>query len=987
MVRSLLAGVLCLAAPLAAARAGGRVSFNRDIRPIMSDTCFRCHGPDQSTRMAGLRLDLREEALKRTATGVIPIVPGKPEESAVVARVFATSAAKLMPPKYSHKELTEDQKQTIRQWVAEGAEYEGHWSYMPIRRPAVPAVENAPTPIDAFIRARLAEAGLKPSPEADRRTLLRRVSLDLTGIPPTPEEIRAFLADASPNAYEKVVDRLIASKRYAEKQAMHWLDAVRYADTAGFHGDNPYPVWPYRDWVLTAIDANMPFDQFTREQLAGDLLPNATRSQRIASTYNRLNRVSAEGGVQPKEYLAKYGADRVRTTSSVWLGMTTGCAECHDHKFDPILARDFYSMKAFFADILETGLVPDRGPKAWGAQLLIATPEQETRLAAAKARLDLAERKLNETAGKRLATAHEWKWLRQRPTAASAKNGTVLRVYNDEPVEATYDSKGSLVTEKVPGDGLVLASGPNPDNEVFTVRLRPGEGAWTALSIEAVQDDSLPGARVARGADRFVLSEVEIESAGAPVPASLAVTTMTNATPDLPAMAAIDGDPRTGWGQKTYGGSGNPLLIAVFANPVRTSAAQEITVRLRFEDDIRRAVAGRLRFALSQAEVPAELLPVWREHARAEAEYGLLESSIPRVLAVERTEPEPVRILPRGNFLDESGDVVEPAPPAFLNNLKLDRRATRLDLAEWIVSRGNPLTARVWVNRMWRQFFGTGLSKVLDDLGSQGEWPTHPELLDWLAAEFQEDWDMKRLNKTIVMSAAYRQASSGNAEAERKDPDNRLLARQSRFRVDAETVRDIALAVSGLLSEKFGGPSVRPAQPDGFLAALNFPKREYYTSRGEDQYRRGLYTHWQRTFLHPSLAAFDAPTREECAVNRVNSNTPLQSLVLLNDPIYVEASRVFAENILAKGGPTLAAQLDWAFERATGRLPGAEERSVLARLHAESLAEFSRSPRSAAALANAGEAPHAAKAGPVRTAAMTNVARAILNLSETITRN
>lgn len=988
MLRFASLAVLCLTAPLSAARVADRVSFNRDIRPIMSDTCFRCHGPDKSTRMAGLRLDLRDEAIKKTASGVTPIVPGRPEESAIIARVFSTNAAKIMPPKHAHKDLTDEQKETIKRWVAEGAEYEGHWSYVPIRRPAPPPVAGAATPVDAFILARLADAGLKPSPEAGRRTLLRRVTLDLTGLPPSLAELNAFLADKSPGAYEKVVDRLLASKRYAEKQAMHWLDAVRYGDTAGFHGDNPYPAWPYRDWVLNAIDANMPFDQFTREQLAGDLLPDATRSQRIAAAYNRMNRVSAEGGLQPKEYIAKYGADRVRTTSAVWLGMTTGCAECHDHKFDPILAKDFYSMKAFFADIKETGLVPDRGPKAWGTQMLIATPEQETRLAAAKARLDLAERRLTEVAETRMAATQDWKWEPQRPTAATAKNGTTLRIYNDELVDSTYDSKGSLVNEKKPGDGLILATGANPDNETFTVTLRPGAGSWTALAVEAVQDESLPGARVARGADRFVLSEVEVDAAGRRVSPDFAVTTMINATPDLPAIAVIDGDPNTGWGQRSYGGGqGNPLLIVHFEQPLTTSAVQDVTVRLRFDSETRRAVAGRIKLALSKVETPTELAAAWRNYARAEGEFNLMESAIPRVLTVEAVDPETVRILPRGNFLDESGEVVAPAVPVFLNTAPLWRRATRLDLAEWIVAEENPLTARVYVNRAWRQFFGTGISKVLDDLGSQGEWPTHPELLDWLAAEFQEGWDMKKLAKTIVMSATYRQSSNGNPEAERKDPGNRLLARQSRFRVDAEVVRDIALSVSGLLNEEFGGPSVRPKQPDGYLAALNFPKRDYATSRGENQYRRGLYTHWQRTFLHPSIAAFDAPTREECTVNRTSSNTPLQALVLLNDPIYVEASRVFAESVLTKGGVALNAQLDWAFERALARKPTAKERLVLSNLHAASLAEFTKAPKSAVAVASAGEAPGASKASAPRVAAMTNVARAILNLSETITRN
>jgi PAS domain-containing protein len=664
-----------------------------------------------------------------------------------------------------------------------------------------------------------------------------------------------------------------------------------------------------------------------------------------------------------------------------------GCAECHDHKFDPVLTKDFYSMKAFFADIEETGLVPDRGLKAWGTQLLLAPPDVETRLTALKARWEAAAARRERIAGKKTAQNAEWKWEPQRPSAASSRNGSVLRVYNDEPVETTLERSGSLVTEKTPGDGLVMATGPLPDNDIYSITLKPGEGVFTALLLEAVQEESLPGNRMARGADRFVLSEVELDAGASKVALDFAVTTAQVPSDDLPAMAAIDGDSRTGFGLRMPSGGRNQLIV-YFQTPVKLAQPDTITVRLRFESEIRRALLGRMRFSLSRMQPAADLRDVWREAEKAEAAYFLLKASVPHVMSVEqKTEMEVSRVLPRGNFLDDSGEIVEPAIPAFLGKLDTGgRKATRLDLANWLVSRENPLTARVYVNRVWRQLFGTGLSKVLDDLGSQGEWPTHPELLDWLAFQFQDTWDMKRLMKTIVMSQTYRQASTGNAGAETKDPGNRLLARQNRFRVDAETVRDIALAASGLLVEKFGGPSVKPVQPEGYLAALNFPKRDYSESRAGDLYRRGLYTHWQRTFLHPSLAAFDAPTREECVVNRSGSNTPLQALVLLNDPIYIEASRVFAQNILASGGVGLRAQLDWAFERALARLPTVKERQLLIRLHAASLAEFTAKPKQAAELISIGEAPRT-KAAAVELAAMTNVARAILNLSETITRN
>ncbi len=1097
-----------------AAEDNATVSFNRDIRPIFSDTCYRCHGPDKNARKAGLRLDIPEEATKQTRSGVIPIVPGKPEESEIIRRIFANDEYEVMPPKEVHKNLTPQQKETIKRWVAEGAKYEGHWSFQPVRRSTIPDVtkSKAPihNPIDAFIQDRLAREGLEPSPEADRRTLIRRVSLDLTGLPPTTQEVSAFVNDKSPGAYEKVVDRLLSSERYAEKQAMHWLDAVRYADTAGFHGDNPLPAWPYRDYALRAFRDNKPFDEFTREQIAGDLMMSASAEQMVASAYNRMNRTSAEGGLQPKEYLAKYAADRVRTTSSVWLGVTMGCAECHDHKFDPILTRDFYSMKAFFADIKETGLVPDRGRNSFGSKLAMPTEEQKRRSDELSRQVSWLRSELDEKARQLLANSPEWEkqtlqsqtagkfaWKFQRPTSAKSLRGTTLTIYDDEPLVVTVYRGGNIFTEKIRGDGLIVSSGANPDNETYTVTFKPGAGEWTALGIEVVQDESLPANRLARGADRFALTEVEAElrhgererrragdketrrqgdrgtrgQSGIRRKASLSPPLLVPLSPPLPlsfvlattdgvgeypenhAMNAIDGDSKTGWGSAYADGRGSFIALR-FAKKLHTSADSVITLRLRHDSDLRRATIGRFRVALSSAMhswpdhlaktrplagLAEDVLRALRETeekrtepqrkalieffkwsspqlepqvaqlARLEAELDLLDSQVPRVVVTETTTPAETRVLPRGNFLDDSGEVVQPAIPAVFGKLAAgNRRATRLDLADWIASRENPLTARVFVNRLWRQFFGTGLSKSLDDLGSQGEWPTHPELLDWLAAEFMHpvecgmrnaecgmkthDWDVKHIIRVIVTSHTYRQSSVPHSafripHSEERDPGNRLLSRQSRFRVDAEIVRDIALSVSGLLVEKFGGPSVKPYQPERYLAALNFPVRDYSADRGENLYRRGLYTNWQRTFLHPSLMTFDAPSREECTVNRVNSNTPLQALVLMNDPIYVEAARVFAENILKHGGRTVSAQINWAFERALSRKPTLQERRALAGLRAKSLIRFQRDPAAAKDFISAGDAPAAKGMSAPRLAAMMTVARAILNLHETITRN
>lgn len=995
---------------LAADRTPPPVSFNRDIKPIMADTCFRCHGPDKGSRMANLRLDLREEAVKPRRGGAAPIVPGDAEKSLIIARIYSAEAAKAMPPESAHRALTAAQKDLIRRWVAEGAKYEGHWAYQPVARPQVPRAghpqlpQAAPHPIDAFVDEKLGAAGLKPLGDADARTLLRRVTLDLTGLPPTVEQLNAFLNDKAPGAYERAVDRLLTSTAYAEKQAMHWLDAVRYADTAGFHGDNIFPAWPYRDWVLKAFRDNLPFDEFTRLQLAGDLMPNATADQKTASAFNRLNRVSAEGGVQPKEYLAKYGADRVRTVATVWLGSTIGCAECHDHKFDPFLSRDFYSMKAFFSDVDELGLMPDRGPEAFGAKMRLPSAEQSARMAVLEAQLAAAKRSLDMLP----RTEVDWQasdlpWKFQTPAAVRALNGAVLRVDKE----------------------VVIAGGPNPDTETYVVDLKPGAGTWNSLGLEVVEDEELPGGGHARGADRFIVTEVEAALGTAKLGFSLATSGLLSPMDGLPAMAAIDGDPQTGWGIASYQPRGGRFLALRFERPVATTADSVITVRLRQESEYRRATMGRFRLALSSryswpgtgrnktGGLPDDVIaalkvePAQRTEAqndaldrfrlwaspeataalaaigRLEAEIDVLQSQIPQVMVTRAVSPRETRVLARGNFMDESSAVVEPAIPGFLG--RLEGPATRLDLANWIVSRSNPLTARVYVNRLWREFFGFGLTRTLDDLGSQGEVPSHPELLDWLAAEFMERWDMRHMVRLIVTSKAYRRSSVATPELEAVDPDNRLLARQNRLRVDAETVRDISLSVSGLLQPRFGGPSVRPYQPDGYLAALNFPKREYSASHGDDLYRRGLYTLWQRTFLHPSTAIFDAPTREECTVNRTNSNTPLQSLVLLNDPIFVEAARVFASRLMNVAG--LDARLDRAFLLALGRAPFPQERRALTALYSSSLVRFRKSEAEAAALIHTGEAAAPANLSTPELASMTVVTRAILNLHETITRN
>lgn len=778
-MRPWLYGVACLLCCSSATRAEPTLEFNRDIRPILSNNCFLCHGPDKAGRKGDLRLDIAQDVYEDRGEGVRLIVPGKPLESELYRRLVSHDPAKKMPPAKSRKTVTPREIATIKKWIEGGGEYQKHWSLMAPRRAELPAVKNADwvrSPIDRFVLARLEQEKLKPSPEADRRTLIRRLSFDLTGLPPTPEAVDAFLADRRPDAYERLVQDLLDSPAYGERMALYWLDLVRFADTGGYHSDNHRDVTPYRDWVIEAFNRNVPYDRFTIEQLAGDLLPDAQWPQKIASGYNRLLQTTEEGGAQAKEYAAKYFADRVRNVSTVWLGLTLGCTECHNHPYDPFTTKEFYQFGAFFAD------------------------------------------------------------LQERPVGRQAQ----------------------------------------------TPILGPQEQA----KIKSVEEQ-----------------------------------------------------------------------------------------------------VGRMQQSIKKADA-AEAKKLQEEVKTLQKQKEAIEKSVPQTLISMAGAPRTIRILPRGNWLDETGEVVGPGTPASLPALKAaGERPTRLDLARWMVAPENPMTARVFANRMWMLLFGQGLSRSLDDLGSQGAWPTHPELLDWLALEFRESgWDVKALVRRIVTSNAYRQSSVAPAALRQRDPYNQLIARQGRFRLDAEMVRDNALAISGLLAPHVGGASVKPYQPAGYWRYLNFPTRDWTHDRNENQYRRGLYTYWQRTFLHPSLLAFDAPTREECTVERPRSNTPQQALVLLNDPTYVEAARAFAEKLLRKEGDDTA-RIHLAFRQALQRPATADELRVLTDLVRNHRQHYAANVKDAEAYLGVGERPVPASIAMAELAAWANVARTILNLHETITRN
>jgi hypothetical protein len=816
------------------------VDFARDVRPILSGQCFQCHGPDEKARKAKLRLDVREEAIKSGT-----IVPGKPDESELVKRICSDDPDARMPPEKSKKPaLSADQVANLKRWIGEGAKYSDHWSFAKLARPEVPHVPNPKfkirNEIDNFILYRLQQEGVNPAKEADRVTLIRRLSFDLTGLPPTPEDVRAFVNDKDPNAYEKLVDKLLAGPHYGERMAVWWLDLVRYADTIGYHSDNPMNVWPYRDYVIRAFNTNMPFDQFTIEQLAGDLLPKPTHWQRVASAYNRLLQTTEEGGAQAKEYEAKYAADRVRNFGQVWLGGTLMCAECHNHKFDPYTQADFYSVAAFFADIQEPA-VGGRGP---GTPIPMTT-DQEIGL----------------------------KRVVRNAAIAQAKLETAARVFS-ESEDAFADV-----------------------------------GTWTNLA---------PG----KGPTKVVLP------------------------PDMKAILAKPADKRS------------PAEVARLAAFARDNAPDLKADR----DAVGAANAARTAY----------------------------ENAVPRALITVSGPPRTVRVLPRGNWLDDSGPVTKPNTPGFLPPLPPlaagQGRYNRLDLARWAIAPENPLTARVTANRLWRMFFGYGIARSLEESGVQGQLPTHPELLDWLASEFKAKWDVRHLVRLIVTSGAYRQSSVETPEVRERDPMNKLFARQTRQRLDAEFIRDTALSVSGLLNPQIGGPSVKPYQPPGYWAALNFPTREWQKDTGDKVYRRGMYTHWQRSFPHPAMIALDAPSREECTCDRPKSNIPQQALVLLNDPEFVEAAKAFAVKALKDGGAGDSARVLWAFESATGRKPKLEETEVLLVLLKKHRKQFADKPEDAKKLLTVGDIAIPKDVKPEELAAWVSVCRAILNLHETITR-
>ncbi|MFN3648313.1 MAG: DUF1553 domain-containing protein [Armatimonadota bacterium] len=1015
------------------------VSYNRDIRPILAENCFLCHGPDKGTRMANLRLDLREEAVARGA-----LVPGKPEKSALVARVFAKEPARMMPPIASHKSLTAVEKALLRRWVAEGAKYEPHWSFVPLpARVPVPPVKDAKWPrgpIDQFVLARLEKEGLKPSPEATRADWIRRVTLDLIGLPPTPAEVDAFLADRSPTAYETVVDRLLASPHYGERMAVPWLDVARYGDSYGYQSDQLSPTWPYRDWVVRAFNQNLPYDQFLTWQLAGDLLPNATREQRLATAFNRLHRMTNEGGSVPEEWRLEGVADRVNTLGTAFMGLTLECSRCHDHKFDPLSQREYYALSAFFNSIDEYGLY-DRADIVPTPSLLLPTEEWETALAGEVA----AEAELRKTLAQTRAAREEAfrAWLKSpgQPQLADLTgrfdfesfDGTTLR--NLAPGATEHGARQDEVplVEGRSGKAIELdgennvhfpALGRFSRHTPFTIAFwmrDPRVAAEPAVVFQASSGtDAGP-----HGYDLLTEKGVLTARLFRHWPGNaIAVRTKRPTTPNTWTHVAVtyDGSSRAA-GLRIYL-DGKPAEVEIVRDRIyKGIGAHTLTFGQRFRDkgfkggriddlhlfsrDVTPLEAAHLFDGRALAEAlaqPAQHEAALREYylsaldpetrkvsqaltARRERVWAREDPQIEVAVMEEMPQPRPTYVLARGAYDAPRTEQtrVGRGVPAVLGPLPAGAKPDRLALAKWLTRPDHPLTARVAVNRFWSLLWGRGLVETLDNFGLQGELPTHPELLDWLARELvRSGWDVKALLKQVVLSSTYRQVSALRPDLKERDPENDLLARGPSHRLGAEAIRDTALATSGLLDRRAGGPPVSPYQPGDLWREANSMSPAYHQSVGGDLYRRSLYTVWKRTAPMPNMIAFDAASREVCVARRSRTNTPLQALVLLNDPQFVEAARVLGEAAVKEGGASPEERVRFTFRRLASRQPSAEELRLLTQLYEKQRDFFRQAPAEAEKLLKIGERKPDPALPAVEVAAAAVLAQTVLNLDATI---
>ena len=1014
-----------------------KIDFNRDIRPILSNNCFFCHGPDEKHRGGDLRLDTRAGAFNVT-DGTAALVPGNLKESALIQRILATDADERMPPADSGKTLKPAEIELLKQWVQQGAAWQEHWAYLKPERAPIPAVKLASWPrneIDAFVLSRLEQAGITPASEADHRTLIRRLYLDLLGLPPTAAEVDAFVNSKDPKAYEKLVDHLLASPQYAERMTLTWLDLARYADTNGYSIDGGRHMWLWRDWVIDAFHKNKPYDQFITEQLAGDLIPDASPWQKVATGFSRNHMITHEGGTIPEENLVNYTVDRVKTTSEVFMGLTMGCAQCHDHKYDPITMKDFYQFFAYFNTLEDKGLDGNFGINS-GPKIKAKTEISfaATELKALEQEVTQIQSRLNHPNEARLV---EWeKEARQE----LAQRGKDLKLHELEVIKVS--DPNTRTDFEISEEGHVLALTPSGRSPSISLKIKPGAEKLNGLRIVFYPNEKMPRGSIGHGKPEsleggflltsFAVSGTSVPSDQVDLYAMLKVANITASAshPDYPVEDCLDPRDHTGWSPAPQNQSQQNLTVT-FDRPYETKNAPYLTVMLVWGDgkfrygqqlmagdykifgmsgvddgtnipveiqkilsvpqaerDARQTAALKLYYS----QIAPEFKNLWYQLANLKERRQMLTDEFETMVMDTAQKPRDTFILNRGQY-DQPTEKVSTGVPGFLPGLPEKTPANRMALAQWLTARENPLTTRVAVNRFWEMLFGQGIVSTSADFGSQGDPPTHPELLDWLAVEFYESgWDVKHIMKKILMSATYRQSSAGTPELWKEDPQNRLLARGARFRLQAEAIRDATLKVSGLLVERVGGASVNPYQPEGLWREVSHygsspaTAQVFVQDHGEKLYRRSMYTYWKRTVPPPNMQTFDAPNREVCLISRARTNTPLQSLVLLNDVQFVEASRNYAERIMKEGGADIDVRIQFAFKEALGRLPEAWEVETAKAAYLRELKNYQSNAGAAHALLSQGESDHDAALAPAEVAAWTAVASMIFNTYEFITR-
>ena len=997
-------------------KAAEKIEFNRDVRPILADNCFQCHGPDVKARKAKLRLDQKEGAT-RDLGGYRAVSPGQPTESELMKRILSDDPEEIMPPPKTKKHLTHEQKEVLRKWITSGADYRDHWAFVRPEKPEIPEIAYGPrvkNNIDRFVLARLKLEELEPAAEASRETLIRRVSFSLTGLPPTLEEIDAFLADKSPGAYNDMVTRYLNSPAYGEHMARHWLDLARYADSNGYQYDTERQQWVWRDWVINAYNSNKPFNEFTIEQLAGDLLPQATEHQRLATGFNRNHGITIEGGIIDEEYRTEYVMDRVVTTSQVWMALTMGCARCHDHKFDAISQKEFYQVFHFFNQ------VPERGANGFAPKQRLASPLAAAKKAENEKKLAQLMKELEKPVN---LDALLDQWASQ--IALQPKEGWAILS------PETMKSTGGATLSKL-ADNSILAGGANSQKDIYEFTAKTTAGKMTAVRLEALTHKTLPGGGPGRHSNsNFVLSEFELTAISIKKPSQSQAVKFASAIADYSQAGyevsrAIDGTTANSNGWAVDGPTRKEPATAIFitALPFGYEGGTLLRFRLRHEADFAAHGMGRPRLSvtadpassLQLQGIPAGIREIaaiiTQKRTKSQSDrlkkYFLTHhnpnkklkkriaaiekqqaASFPETMIMQdRAKPRATHVLHRGQY-NEPGEIVSAGVPTIFPVMK-ENQSNRLGFAQWLMDPDHPLTARVAVNRYWQQLFGIGLVKTAEDFGIQGELPSHPKLLDWLALEFiRSGWDTKHMYSLLLNSATYRQTSHAGAAAYRNDPENRFLTRGPRMRLDAEEIRDSCLASSGLLVKKLGGRSVYPYQPKGLWMELNNRpgySKEYQQGKGNDLYRRSIYTFWKRTVPSPMLKTFDAPEREFCTTRRSRTNTPMQALALLNGPQFVEAARHLAERMLSEGGETLNERITYGFRLVTARVPVQSELALLRSSYTENLQLFGADKSAAHKLLQVGDSPYNTSLNISKLAAMTSVARLLFNLNETITK-